>query len=277
MIFLSAVTAFVLARDIARGERQKIHLATVAQARLTSLSDAQHQLKNQIASISRPLMTAMRGVERGAPIGFVKDKLATAIRESEELQQTLDIMLNAARLEADRPLDIGWKASVDLAALLEMLCSKRASLASTSGGERYRIEVTIPSVRVFVHEAALKQVLNNIIDNAFKYSPDESLIEVQATVQEPVQMLYIRIRDGGVGISPEDQERIFNEPFYRGSADSRETPGTGLGLNLARRYVEAMHGTVQVESRGAGTGSTFVIALPYEPDKTPPSLAMERK
>lgn len=268
MIFLSITMTIVLGKDIVLSEKRKFHLEAVAQARLKSLSDAQHQLKNQIAAVSRPLMTARRGLERGVEKPFLETKLASAIQETEELQETLEIMLNVARVEAGKPLNLGKKASVDLAAWLEALCRKRAALEAASVVERYRIEAMLPVPRLFLNEVALKQVFYNLIDNAFKYSPGDSPICVQICVEERVQTLIVRICDRGKGLPLEDRERIFNEPFYRGTTDTRETPGTGLGLNLARRYVEAMEGRLWVESAGTGFGSTFVVTLPYEPDRS---------
>ncbi len=262
-IYLSVAAARALSDDIVRGERRKYYLEADAQARLKSLRDAQHQLKNQIAAIKLPLQTAVRGLERDRGREFQEVKLAEAIQETEELQETLDTMLNVARVEAGIPLYLGTKVPVDLTVLLEPLCQKRAEREATPKAIRYRVETVLPMPSIYL-PTAVKQVFFNLIDNAFKYSPENSTISIQISVQETGRTVTVRICDQGKGVPVQDQERIFNEPFYRGAEDTRETPGTGLGLNLARRYVEAMAGKLWVESEGEGKGSAFVVTLPIE-------------
>jgi signal transduction histidine kinase len=266
MILLSVTIASVLAKDIIRSEKRKLNLEAIAQARLHALSDMQHQFKNQIAAVRLPLQTAIRGLERGRDTAFLKEKLTGAITEADDCVLTLDTMLNVARVEADTGLDLGLKVSLDLAALLETLCAKRKALEDGALPDRYCVQSSLPCPTVFLRAMALRQVLVNLIDNAFKYSPSDTPILVQVEVDPSGETLHISFTDQGKGVDPEDLVRIFREPFYRGKADTRAIPGTGLGLNMAYRYIEAMGGRLTVESVGAEAGSTFVVSLPYEPD-----------
>ncbi|HLF89301.1 MAG TPA: PAS domain S-box protein, partial [Anaerolineales bacterium] len=104
----------------------------------------------------------------------------------------------------------------------------------------------------------LKQVLLNLLTNAIKYNREEGKVFVDC-VTVPGERLQIRVRDTGPGISPDRQNRLFI-PFERLGAEQTNVEGTGLGLSLSRRLVEAMGGTLNVESK-PGTGSTFWIAL----------------
>ena len=110
-------------------------------------------------------------------------------------------------------------------------------------------------------EQRLRQVLDNLISNAIKYSPEGGVIEVGGMNDGASVTVYVR--DQGVGLSEQDQERVF-ERFYRvDSALSRKTQGTGLGLFLARAIVEAHGGKMRVESE-PGHGSTFYFTLPQQ-------------
>jgi two-component system, OmpR family, sensor histidine kinase MtrB len=104
----------------------------------------------------------------------------------------------------------------------------------------------------------IDQVVSNLLSNAIKYSPDGGDIEVlvETTAREAV----ISVRDQGVGIGAEEMPHVF-APFRRGKGSVEVAPGTGLGLSVVRRIVEAHGGRVQVES-AIGRGSTFRVWLP---------------
>ena len=109
-----------------------------------------------------------------------------------------------------------------------------------------------------IDEDRMAQALGNVVDNAIKYTPPDGEVAVSAGVEG--DNVYIRVRDTGVGIVPEEQERIF-EPFYRGPSSRRFPQGMGLGLSIARDMVTAHGGHIDVEST-PGQGSTFTLWLP---------------
>jgi signal transduction histidine kinase len=110
----------------------------------------------------------------------------------------------------------------------------------------------------------LRQVLINLIDNAVKYSELDQ--PIQLIVEQVEQQAIIRVRDRGVGISLQDQSRIF-ERFYRvNEAHLRSTAGYGLGLAIVKTLVEWMGGSITVRSK-PGEGSEFAIALPIPPQR----------
>ena len=99
----------------------------------------------------------------------------------------------------------------------------------------------------------------NLVDNAIKYSPDGGTIDVTATRQ--LDMVEIRVRDHGIGISAADQRNLFRKFFRADARMTRGIRGIGLGLYLTRGFVTAMGGRIRVESE-AGKGSTFIVDLP---------------
>ena len=106
----------------------------------------------------------------------------------------------------------------------------------------------------------LQQLFTNLIDNAIKYTPKGS---IHVTVEKNESAGLVRIKDTGIGIPKEEQEKIF-ERFYRtDKSRSRETGGVGLGLSIAEWIVRAHHGRIEVESE-LNKGSTFTVYLPVQ-------------
>lgn len=112
--------------------------------------------------------------------------------------------------------------------------------------------VTVP-----VDEALLRQILTNLLSNAIKYSAPNSTIQLELYYQSDASIF--QVRDRGIGISPQDQERLF-DPFYRAS-NAGNIPGTGLGLTIVKQAVEQHGGKISVNST-IDVGTTFTVTLP---------------
>jgi two-component system phosphate regulon sensor histidine kinase PhoR len=114
-------------------------------------------------------------------------------------------------------------------------------------------------IQAWADEGALEQVMDNLIDNAVKYTPANGMIRVRYRCEG--DMVVIDVEDTGIGISDRDLPRVF-ERFYRvDKARSRELGGTGLGLAIVKHLTQAMQGSVGVTSR-YGQGSKFSVRLP---------------
>ena len=136
-----------------------------------------------------------------------------------------------------------------------------ASLKSVQAGHHviHTLETDVPSVAG--DRGKLVQVLSNLLDNAAKYSPKGGTITVSAYADEARSRVVIGVRDEGTGIAEEDHERVF-ETFQRVIAEeTRDVPGTGLGLFLCKELVQAMGGEIWLESE-LGAGSTFSFSVP---------------
>jgi signal transduction histidine kinase len=108
-------------------------------------------------------------------------------------------------------------------------------------------------------ERKIKQVLLNLLSNAVKFTPEGGRVDVRATLAEGVA--EISVADTGVGIAPEDHEAVFEEFRQVGTDYARKHEGTGLGLALARKFVELHGGRIWVKSQ-VGQGSTFTFTIP---------------
>jgi signal transduction histidine kinase len=116
----------------------------------------------------------------------------------------------------------------------------------------------------------MRRVLDNLLDNAVKFSESGDALELDAA-SDDAAALVVRVRDHGMGIAKEDLGRVF-EPFFRGDRSrTRASGGVGLGLTIARRVVEAHGGEISVES-ARPTGTCFTIRLAGAPSGRPSSV-----
>ena len=129
---------------------------------------------------------------------------------------------------------------------------------------KHEIALTVPDRPIVLACDALRieQIVINLVSNAIKYSPEGSQVDLR--VAHSNSSLVIAVTDRGVGISAEDQQRLF-EPFRRVGLSKEAVPGVGLGLFVVRRLVEAHGGRIEVDS-SAGEGSTFRVLLPLASD-----------
>jgi signal transduction histidine kinase len=116
---------------------------------------------------------------------------------------------------------------------------------------------------IMADERKVKQILLNLLSNAVKFTPEGGQVGLTATASDGV--ITIAVRDTGIGIAPEDQAAIFEEFRQVGRDDTLKQEGTGLGLTLAKKFVELHGGRIWVESQ-VGQGSTFSFTLPIRPD-----------
>jgi two-component system phosphate regulon sensor histidine kinase PhoR len=127
------------------------------------------------------------------------------------------------------------------------------------------LPVPLSPIAAWADEEAIDQILDNLVDNAVKYTPPTGRIWVRWRSVDG--QVFLEVEDTGIGIPEQDLPRIF-ERFYRvDKARSRELGGTGLGLSIVKHLVQAMHGTVRATSR-PGQGTTFSVQLPRAPAET---------
>jgi signal transduction histidine kinase len=241
------INIIVTARDLTR-QREAEDLKS------TFISIISHELKTPVALIKGYAGTLRREDARWDP-GTLRESLAVIEEESDHLNELINNLLDASRLQAGA---LTLERS-DVA--LDRLARATAAKSGTQS-ERHRITVDFPEPFPLVpgDEARLRQVLANLLSNAIKYSPEGGAVEVRGRVRD--DEVIVSVQDEGVGVDPEEQSRIFQR-FYRvEQGAARKTPGTGLGLYLAKAVVEAHGGRIWVESGPRGSGSIFSFSLP---------------
>jgi signal transduction histidine kinase len=124
---------------------------------------------------------------------------------------------------------------------------------------------------VHADERKIKQVMFNLLSNAVRFTPPGGRIDVRAWSAEDGGPILISVRDTGVGIAPDEQVRVFEEFYQAAREPERTRDGTGLGLALARKFVELHGGRLWVESQ-PGQGSLFTFTLPRDGRRSPIEL-----
>ncbi len=131
---------------------------------------------------------------------------------------------------------------------------------------RFSLEVAEGLPDVFINPMTVYQVLDNLISNAIKFTPEGGEIAVSARLAQPENKVYISVRDTGIGIPEELHERVFERFFQVDGSPTRPYSGTGLGLAVCKAIVEAHGGRIWVEKSQPGQGTTFTFTLPIASD-----------
>jgi signal transduction histidine kinase len=170
---------------------------------------------------------------------------------------------DTSRIESGRlrlnPVDVSFRTIVEetLHAMQGQIDAKHQSL-----------DVQVADDLPLVHgdQVRLGQVLTNLLSNACKYTPENGHITVRVMLQAPAEgqaaeFVRCEVEDTGIGMSPEDQKRLFQKFFRSENPDARQVPGWGLGLHIVKNLVELQGGQVTVQSE-LGKGSTFAFTMP---------------
>ena len=182
--------------------------------------------------------------------------LAKAQRSSDELVLLVGNIMDASRVETD--VEQVSLCTVSLASSVMYIVE---ILEAIMQRENRHVQVNVPAhIMVVADELRLRQVLLNLVGNAIKYSPAGTSVDISAVTRG--EDVTLRVRDFGLGVPAADQERLF-ERFVRLERDMNSPArGTGLGLYISKRLIEAMGGRIWVESSGApGKGSIFAFTL----------------
>jgi two-component system sensor histidine kinase KdpD len=245
--------AVVLERDrLARTETQVQALAETDRLKTALLSMVSHNFRSPLTAIKATIGGLIRNRSAWTTEAPV-ELLQGMDHEVDRLNRMVANLLALSRLEAD-----AWRPQREPASAQELV---GAAYDSFRGEDRRRIRVSLdPSVpEVCLDPVQIAEALCGLLDNALRYSPPESSVELRVSQNEAA--LVMEVLDRGPGLPKGEEERVF-EPFYRGP-DRQESAqhGTGLGLPIATGLVEAHGGRLTAENREGG-GAVFRITLP---------------
>ncbi|HEV8535587.1 MAG TPA: ATP-binding protein [Candidatus Limnocylindria bacterium] len=218
------------------------------------ISAAAHDLKTPLTTLVAQAQFLERRAQSDPSAPADISGLRRIVQEARRLSSLVVELLDASRIEQGRL--VGEREPVDLVELAR-------EVARRDGYRTHRVKVFADAPVVGSYDPRrIEQVLENLVENAVKYSPESS--EVRIGVAQRNGQAFVDVSDEGIGIPPEDLARVFDR-FHRGSnVDDRRFAGMGLGLFICRGIVEQHGGRMWVESR-VGTGSTFHVELPAEP------------
>ncbi len=241
-----------------------------------------NEMKNEfIANVSHELRTPLtvilgfaKKIEQGQLGPVTEDQrkaLLSILDRSENLLQTLNHILKVGQASRDeikvplRPLNLqAWAAAF------------AQKPHKGLDRKRQRLEASVPKEAVWVlaSQERFEEAMDNIMSNAVKFGPPESriLLTVSPSAPNMKDHALLSVQDEGPGIPPELLPHIFEQFFAAGQGPTREYPGLGLGLPLAKQILETHAGTVWVESKGVGMGCTAFVTVPRCAPDTPEVL-----
>lgn len=222
------------------------------------VANVSHELKTPLAVVKACVETLLEGAvldpEHRGPF------LERIAEQAERLHALILDLLSLARIESGE--EAFTFEEVELARLVAACLKRHQARAEAQGQTLHAVPPAGHSLSAWADEEAVAQILENLVDNAVKYTPRGGQIWVRWRLDD--DHVQLEVEDTGIGISARDLPRIF-ERFYRvDKARSRELGGTGLGLSIVKHLTQAMHGTVTAASQ-PGQGTTFLVRLPTRP------------
>lgn len=213
------------------------------------ISDASHELRTPMSVIEAQCELIM---EKPREAGEYEKALQVIRRQSRKMSRLIGELLDFTRLEQNRGSYV--KEPTDMTQLVSSVCEDMAVLREQEILLTYAVA---PDISVNGNRALLIRLLTNLISNAYRYGRPGGNICVR--LEKEKEEILLTVEDDGIGIAPEEQDKVFGR-FYQ-SDTSRSGQGTGLGLAMVREIAVFHGGTVQVES-APGQGSKFIFSMP---------------
>ena len=231
---------------------------------ITEVRRLENMRRDFVANVSHELKTPLASIQAYAETlidGAIEDQknnrtfLGRIVEQSERLNMLIQDLLSIARVESNPQANEYLVINV-----VEVLDSCLKHHQPRAGKKEITLEVQTPTdVMVYAETEGVRQILDNLIDNAIKYTPEQGRVQIDITIQN--EQVLVKVQDSGIGIPEAHLQRIF-ERFYRvDKARSRELGGTGLGLSIVKHLVNAFGGTVDVTSN-PDEGTAFIVTLP---------------
>lgn len=215
-------------------------------------SDSAHELMTPLSSLHSEAEIMLRKPRTKEEYRETIERMLVEVRRMSEM---VHLLLQLSRIESEhraRP------EIVNISRIAEVVTEQHKKSATLKD-----VEITAqidPGLQIEAHTAYIKEILNNLLENALKYTPDEGRITFQLKRSSGKAVLHLS--DSGIGFDQKTRYYLF-ERFYRANHTTvRNQPGSGLGLSLVKAIVELYGGKISAYSDGHGKGSTFVVELP---------------
>jgi PAS domain S-box-containing protein len=218
-----------------------------------------HELRNPLA----PIIYSVAALERQMPAPEARRPLEIIARQTRRMTRIVDDLLDVSRVTQGK-ISL-QRERLDVAGIVGNAADVSRAAMDARG---HRFEVRVPGTPLPVSGDAVRlgQVFENLLSNAAKYTPPGG--DVTVTVERDGPNAVVRVRDTGVGISPDVLPRIFDLFVQADTTLDRSEGGLGIGLTLVERLTRMHGGGVEARSEGPGLGAEFMVRLPLEPDAT---------
>jgi signal transduction histidine kinase/CheY-like chemotaxis protein len=226
------------------------------------LSTVSHELRTPLTPVKSCIENLLSGMY-GPLTDKQQTRLEIALASAREEARLIENLLDLVRIQEDRvtiELERGSVAEIihNVINVFEYDANQKKTTLIKEFSDEDPLEVLMDAGKV-------KQIVTNLISNAFKFTPEGGTITIVASKRD--HQVEVRVKDTGIGIPQEEYEKIFDRFYQIDSSLTRKAGGTGIGLNIAKKYVEMHGGHIWVESE-VGKGSTFSFTLPaYSSEK----------
>jgi signal transduction histidine kinase len=259
-----AVIAIENTRLLNEIQDKSAQLEAASRHKTEFMANMSHELRtplNAIIGFSDVLEQRMYGTLNDQQSEYVRDIAGSGRHLLDLVNEILDLSkVEAGRMELE-PSEF---------ALADTIHAALAFVRERAAAHHIGVAADLPADigTLVADERKVRQVLLNLLSNAVKFTPDGGTIAVRARRGDAE--VEVAVRDNGIGIAPEDQPKVFDEFQQVGRASDRSREGTGLGLTLAKRFIELHGGRIWVESE-VGTGTTFIFAIPVATSAATPA------
>lgn len=248
-------------RNIVCDVRDITHFREAEKMKSTFVSIVSHELKTPVALIKGYAGT-LRREDAQWDVDTVRRGLKVIEEEADRLTELIENILIASKLQVDGVLNVEWQE----VALDEVIWRATEGFTTQSTNHDFVVDFADDFPHIPGDRQQLRSVVENLISNAMKYSPNGGTITISGNYDDKI--VEIAVSDEGIGLTDYDMENIFHR-FYRSkSADAESVPGTGLGLYLTREIIRAHGGDIWATSPGRNKGTTFVFTIPRYSNET---------
>jgi len=242
-------------------ELESYHLREIEQMKSRFFANLSHEFRTPLMLIKGPLEALLNGKIKENISSYYK----MLLRNTEKLQQLIDQLLELSQLESE---SIPLRTEVyDLVSVVKSLSDNFKSLADENN-IKYSFNTSIQSVQAIIDRDKLEKIINNLLSNAFKFTPVDGNISVDISIEnkyEPV-IANISVKDSGIGILKEYQSKIFDRFYQADNSSKRNYGGSGIGLALVKELVTLHKWDIEVKSN-PGLGTEFILSIPLIADK----------
>jgi signal transduction histidine kinase/DNA-binding response OmpR family regulator len=239
---------------------QAKQLQVLDEAKSRFFTNISHEFRTPLTLIIGTLSEKLHLLNEVSETVIRRPEINVMHRNAQRLLQLINQLLDLSKIESGQ-MELALQTD-DIKPLLDVVMASFSSLADQRHIHQL---VQLPAQQLLVSYDAdqLEKVVTNLLSNAFKFTPDGG--EIRLTAEQIVihekAFVQLVVEDSGIGIAPDQMERVFDR-FYRGaSAQAARQPGTGIGLSLVKEIVQLHNGTIQIENK-VGPGARFVVLLP---------------
>jgi signal transduction histidine kinase/DNA-binding response OmpR family regulator len=252
-----------LEQQVELGQFKAEHLAEVDRLKSRFFANISHEFRTPLTLILGPIR---KWRERAQEEELEKD-MGMAERNANRLLRLINQLLDLSKLEAG-----AMKLRASRMNIVPLVKGIAYSFESSAGmrGVALNVSVDEEDIEVYCDKDMVEKILSNLLSNAFKFTPQGGSVTVSVALPQirnqisdisNQNSIWITVADTGMGIPPDQLDKVFDRFYQVDASQTREHEGSGLGLALVKELVELHHGTIQVESE-VGEGTTFTVRLP---------------